>query len=271
MAGDHEDQAQNSYAHIVRPFADFTTVYQGESSARWIMLQEGNNPLDPSAGQDGYAPGLLRGLRVPFGARITMWFPHIYTETTPANPYRYRWMYRLRNLFESQVQRGPWHLTEVAGVTDTTPVTGGPRTLKPAVYRSFCLPQAEPSQIDTTQGSREQFHTRPADVDPISGNPSALPLLPDGTSVGVVQQGVLDPADFGPVAAGMPSFVAVSDIALGDEILFAVSRDTTIAATWDFASPGGVDLRLSRYFAGSPTIGIYVFIGKIPSSMSSFA
>jgi hypothetical protein len=238
------------------------------------MFQEGTNPRDPNAGNPGYSPNLCRGLEVPIGARIQIWIPHIYTVNgTPANiqTYRYRWMYRMRNIFEYRADRGPFHLIESDGVTDTTPGTGGPRILKPAAYRSYSIAQAEPAAPPVaTIAAREQFHVRPVDVDPYSGHPPALPLMPDGTR-GVVQQGVVDPQDFGAVPAGMPLYDVVNDVTTGDELLFAASRDVDVAANYDFTVPGGADALFFRFLEATSTVGIYVFVGKVPSGQNSFA
>lgn len=272
-----QDQAQLSWAHTLRPFATYADAYQGVSAAEWIMLFEGDNPLDANAGTPGYSPFLLRGLPVPPGARIQLWLPHLPTinaDPTKIQVYSYHVMYRFRNLTEYQTNRGGWHLVTGSGVTDTTPVTGGVRTLKPAAYRSFAVQQTEPAPPPSpTVVDRQVFHLRPDDVQPYGGSPPNLPFVPDGMggfARGVVQQGVLDPVVFGNVPAGMPGYDIVNDVALGDELLLAVSRDVTNDPNYDFTF-GGADFVFEQLFATSPNVGIFVMIGKVPSGQNSFA
>lgn len=87
-------------AKIVKPFSGFETKYQGlDPLLNPIALPGG---LDPKAGEEGYDPNLLAGIRVPMGAKIYVWlpryFPDVYGGT--ALNYRYRFVWRLRSLSE---------------------------------------------------------------------------------------------------------------------------------------------------------------------------
>lgn len=265
-----EDQAQLGIKHVLRPFNNALTVYQGQPANYWMMLTEQPSGLDEFAGTPGYPANLLAGLRVPMGARIQIWLPHIYTaQVDPANveTYQFSLVYRLRNLVEyrNSPTRGPWHSPNSLGTPDTTPGTGGPRVLKPAAYRSYAVPQTPPA--DPPSQTREQVKVYPADLSPYAGNPAAgSPLAPDGTQ-GVIQSGVLDPNIVTPFTADSPFFDVINDVALGDELLIGVSRGTSKAANWDFTGP---DANFRIVFSSSVNVGVYVFIGKVPSGQNSY-
>jgi hypothetical protein len=254
--------------HILKPYTGFDTNYQGVAADQWIMLQEGA-ALDPNAGQPGYPAGLVAGLPVVFGSRVSLWLPAIYTqEAQAADTQTYRWhiMWRMRNLQEYRTHRGAYHTATVLGQPDA----GQPRVLKPAAYRSFCIQQAEPADPPVASAAaREQFHARPDDVRPYKGNPPAQPINPDGTAA-TVQSGVLDPAVFGPIQAAMPIYVPIHDVCDGDELLIAVSRDTAPGtATYNF-NVGGSDRQFAR-FMSVVDVGVLVFTGAIPAGENSFA
>jgi hypothetical protein len=269
--GDTEDQAALGVKHVLRPFQGAPLVYEGQPSNGWMMLTEGD-ALDEMAGQPGYPAELLAGLRVPMGARLQIWLPHIYTKQgTPSNvqTYNYSICYRLRNLLEFQTDptRGPWHSANSVGVTDTTPGTGGPRVLKPAGYRSVVVQGTAPSP--PPDQTRIVMSAYPSDVTPFAGNPPAgFPLAPDG-NMGIIQSGVLDPNGLlGIQPAASPLFDIINDVALGDELLIGVWRPQIAAAmTWDFNNADG---NFFTAFTSSPNVGVYVFIGKVPSGQNSY-
>ena len=270
--GDVEDQAQVGVKHVLRPFTGAGAVYQGQPSNGWMMLTEGD-ALDEMAGQPGYPTELLAGLRVPMGARIQIWLPHIYTAAAMdvnVQTYNYSLCYRLRNLVENRTSstRGPWHSPNSIGVPDTTALTGGARVLKPAGYRAVVVQGTAPAA--PPGDSRITMSAYPSDVTPFTGNPPAgFPLAPDG-SMGIIQSGVLDPHGlFGAQGAASPFFDIVNDVALGDELLIGVWRPVIAAATtWDF---GGADAPFFTAFTSSPNVGVYIFIGKVPSGQNSYA
>ncbi len=81
--------AQFSIARILRPYTNFETQYQGQPVDRRIMLSEvvngpGGEARDDLAikGQTGIDPELARGLAVPMGARVLIWFPKILPDNT---------------------------------------------------------------------------------------------------------------------------------------------------------------------------------------------
>jgi hypothetical protein len=267
-----EDQAQMGVKHVLRPFPGFGPVYTGKTALGWIMLTEGN-ALDEFAGQPGYPTELLAGLRVPMGARLQIWLPHIYTvqaDPSQVQTYNYTLIYRLRNLVEYRTSqtRGPWHSPNSVGVPDTT-IGTQPRVLKPAGYRTVTVQGTAPS-APPSQTSRILMSCYPSDVTPFSGNPPVgFPLAPDGNP-GIIQSGVLDPAVFGPHPAASPFFDIINDVALGDELLIAVWRPVIVDVSnnWNFAT---IDSNFFTAFASSPNVGVYVFEGKVPAGQNSYA
>ena len=247
--------------HQLQPFTGFNTLYQGTTALNWLMVTEGGKPLDDNAGKPGYSPNLVRGLPVPMGARLTIWFPHVYVQTTPLQTYRWVVLYRLRNLAEFRTNRGSYHLQQSSpGVANG----GSARVLKPAAYRGFAYQEAEPADPpQQTYQSRGTFNVHPFDYRIYSGRTElGAPLVPNtgsGTQ-GEIQQGVLDPAVFGVEQALCPSWDVVQETALGDELLIGVYRDTDLAATWNF-NVGGADAHLSAYLTGQAG-GVYVFSGS---------
>src|SRR5271154_5270739 len=119
--------AQYGVVRILRPFAGFEATYTGKSTGgNPIAFTQGGLPLDPLAGQPGYAPTLLRGLSVPIGSRILLWIPAIEAVVGGVGvPYSYSFAWRYRSVFDYRQNRGPWHYAkQAAGVPDTTAPPG---------------------------------------------------------------------------------------------------------------------------------------------------
>jgi hypothetical protein len=249
--------AQFGVVRILRPYAGFEAVYGGLATTVAVAFTQGGQPLDPLAGQPGYSPTLLRGLPVPVGARILIWFPIIFTTTAPRIPYAYSVAFRYRSVFDYRQNRGPWHYAkQAAGVPDTTAPPGKQvRVVKPATWATKEFVQAEPA---INEPALINLHN----VEFVVGGGSGInpPVLP-GPLTGTIQQGVLDPATFGSEAI-MPLFQEVEVIADGDEMLILGTRDTVDGA-WNFAT---TDKQFSvLYGNGSgkvfPDVGILTSVG----------
>jgi len=263
--------AQFGVARILRPFSGFRTVYSGQSVNRQIMLTEvldgvGGAALDPAAavGEPGYDPNLVKGLQVPFGARVVVWLPKILPNIEdPALTIRYKWAFswRLRNVYDYRNFRTPYQYPKQgAGVPDTTPGQAGPRIVIPACEQSLAYPQ---TPQPTAPSARVTTNIRSEDVTTGAVN-VGLPFLPNGAS-GVLQQGLADPVTV--AAADFPFYQPVEVQAIGNELLIGLYRDFDVGppptvSTWDFAT---VDLQIGNLLGDDfPDIGVYVMVGSAP-------
>jgi hypothetical protein len=252
---------------ILRPYTGYTTRYQGQSVTRPIMVTEGGVPFDGRAGLPGYNAGLLRGLPVPFGARVSIWLPIIPSPGIGFGdilPYDWCIGWRQRNVFDYRNQRIPFHfpMQNLQGNNE------------------FLIPMA-------AQGSIMQYS------DVVLGlavdNVTQYPLVQagdmvsekfrvtDGAGAGASSPGTLFPnIPIAPVALGAPATFAQQRVGLinnlfpsyvvhelqaqGDELLIGFIRPATDGAgvTWDFTTS---DLGVLRFFEGSPDIGVMINIG----------
>lgn len=288
--------AQFTMGQVLRPFPNFEASYQGKDATIPIAFP---GTLDESAGKSGYSPYLLKGIAVPMGAKVQLWFPVVSQSTGGEAPeltdYVYLLHWRIRTVVDfaraGQLVRSPYHL----GKADP----GAPDTfLAPSSPKRFVLPSAVETvffqQTETTGGGpgvgnlRTELIAVPSDL-ANTGATAGLPLLPpnsappfanafpgsDTTPLGAFQQGVIDPASdtLAPYSIFRPYFT----IAKGDELLITVVRNTLVTPpspdTWDFSS-GGLDEAFSNLYginAAGPThppfedCGIYLFTGSNPS------
>lgn len=253
---------QFSNRYLLRPYAGFTTDYQGQASNTPIALTE---VVDPPAGapRDSlaaartalYDPNLVRGLPVPFGSRIVLWLPSV---VVGADAGRYVWtlVWRLRNLNDHLLTGQPYHVpTTDPGVIDTIANQG--RVAVPAAWQTVTY--AETPAPATNSGSatasiRNESLSTGAIQNPVR------PLLPGGVP-GVVAQGILNPGTTPPQIATAPQWQATEVQALGDELVLLCTRATSLG-TWDFA---GNDASFGSYFGNaSPQYGVYVLVGTAP-------
>lgn len=268
--------AQFGISSILRPFSGFEGIYQGQACTTPLMFTQGGEALDPLAGTPGYSPKLVRGLSVPYGARVSIWLPAIVgSKPLPSlDVWYYHWVisWRLRNVYDFRQRRIPFHYPKQG--------PGQPDTLNPAPTARVVIPAASNPIIYTqTQSSptgQDITSALATDVAASTAINRTLPLLPDGT-LGYFQQGVLNPATWGASGAGSVLYIPYEVQAQGDELLIGVSRsatadspvqnpDTEIA--WGFAA-GEVDARFSDMFGvGSGSayedVGVYVLAGSAP-------
>lgn len=252
---------QFGVARVLRPFVDFEDAYEGKAITVPIMVTEGGEILDEQAGQSGYDPTLLKGLAVPFGARVTIQLPRLNGGTSP-NVYPYTWQitWRMRNLFDNAQQRVPWHLPKQgAGVADA----GSPRVVLPASFQTVIYPESPEPATGITNAN---LRTEQVRVIMATWN---LPYISTaGVAQGIYQQGLFDPAVSSSIAY-LPLFGNYDCHALGDELLIGVTRDSAdfsgggaAEPNWEFGV-GGTDRNFSLLWT-SPDVGINVLVGTAP-------
>lgn len=269
--------AQFGTERFMRPNAGFTDQYDGEAvAANPIWLFPNSQPLDPQAGAPGYDPNLIRGLSVPAGARLILKIPIVTfvesTGPTVLRSYIWAFFWRERNLFDYRTQRIPWHLPQGRGPDDTLVLPASPRVTLPTTSNTIVYNQPEPVSTTLPDTGRAVQKARADDIR-FSASNLAGPILPDA-SRGAVQQGVLDPDDFG-AAATQELFMSHQLQALEDELLIAIYRDSG-PANWDFTLVTGTDLSLGELLGSigrgadglTSRVGVYVKAGSAPGAMT---
>lgn len=249
---------------ILRPSPDFETLYQGQAvDDNPLYLYPRGVSLDPQAGRPGYDARLIRGLRVPVGARIIFQLPNILYEqdADTERGYIYVFQWRERNLFDYRTQRIPYHLPRTEGPTDSTFTPPSPRVVLPVAFSSRVFVQTEPAGDATEAVEQLRRDDLRVGFDTLPG-----PIISAGVE-GVVQQGIFDPATV--AGATRASFLTFEiDRALADELIVAIRRDTG-PANWDFTAVTGADRQLSTFLgtgtgAIQPNNGVYVKTGSAP-------
>lgn len=247
---------------ILRPYSGFETEYEGEAGNTPIPFAEyvngaASEALDPQAGQPGYSGVLLRGVPVPFGARVQIALPSVLN--TQVSGYSWQIVWRLRNNASAWAQEGQggFHFPKQAnGITETT-VPPAARFIIPALYETILFPGSEPG----TANGRATGTLRIENISPRADN-LPLPFLPGGAR-GYYEQGVLDPATTEPWATqqGLPSYNSFFTNAKGNELLLGLYR--AALPNWTFATTD--KLVASMFGASSPVnLGVYVAFGSAP-------
>jgi len=282
--------AQFSVVKTLRPYVNFETDYEGTPCTRPIQVTEvlngtGGEPRDDQAIAltPGYDPNLVRGLKVPMGARVVIFLPRFTPDNVVAGgaDLRYDWLieWRLRNVFDFRTQRVPFHHPKQSlGFPDTSSGTSEPRVVIPAASQTSVYVGAEPTgggppqaQGAVTQNARQEFISSGA-----LGN--ALPFMPGGVLFGSIQQGLSNPGApaIGPFA--LPSFYQIIETqAAGDELILSLRRKDTeqgAAPNWEFGqNPSRVDRFVSVFLGLGDTfngegpfrdIGVMVAWGTAP-------
>jgi hypothetical protein len=274
--------AQFTVAGVLRPFDGFEAVYQGQAVTIPIAFP---GTLDDDAGKPGFSPYLLRGMPVPMGAKMALWFPQV-TNDAEGNQlidYRYLLVWRLRNVGDFQRRRLPYHLSkEAVGAPDTW-LAGSPaqplnQFVLPSATETVLYQQPEvtlPAPIPgvITAPGRAQGNLRTELIN-IPGDllatfvTAGLPLLPPNAApnfanvfpqppatggngirpLGAYQQGVIDPriSNTAPGAMFRPYFT----VAKGDELIVICYRNNNVdaipgSAAWNF---GGLDQQFSNLY-----------------------
>ncbi len=285
--------AQFSIAHVLRPYTDFETTYQGQPVSDRLMLTEvikgpGGEPRDALAilRTPGIDPNLVRGLATPMGSRVLIWFPKILPDNIlaiGATDLRYIWTleWRMRNVFDTRQTRAGWHYAKQGqGVPDTTSGAPEARTVIPAANHTVVYTEAEPTGVrdPVAQNARIESYTMGGQF-PGATPPFGNPLMPGGAT-GAIQQGVLDPATFPGSSFGATSslYQLIETQSAGDELVIGLTRDvpdTGAFPNWDFTqNPGRFDREVSVFLGiGStvptatgpfPDLGVYVLTGCSP-------
>jgi len=263
--------AQFTIAAVLRPFEGFEARYQGEAVTVPIVFP---GTLDDDAGKPGFSPYLLKGLPVPMGAKMALWFPAVVglADGFPALDYRYVLIWRLRNVGDFQRRRIPYHLSkESTGAPDTYLAPMPPeRFVLPAATETVLYQQPEPTAVPPliTQPGFGIGHLRsegvdvPSDLADFSAvAPSAgLPFLPPNAApnfanafplpgantepLGAFQQGVLDPrvSNLAPYSMFRPYYT----VAKGDELMIACYPNNRLGIPdWDFRT---IDAQFSNLY-----------------------
>ena len=272
-----------SIASVIKPFANFESVYQGQPVLSNPLIMPGTS--DPLAGKPGYDPNLLAGVPVPIGSDILIYIPRIlpvYGQTAPI--YSYTLIWRVRSQQEAVADEnfllsgnlGP----RLPGVPDLTGTSPGPRFVIPAAMETLVFTDAEPSIPSIPAGQ----NARSLQIEIFGGVWQAplMPNFPPGgvaasklNKAGVVSQGLYDDtavsgsgSDYARAGwRGAPSYNVLQRKSLGNELMIMVSRSAeTPNEAWDFA---GSDVYFSELFGTNngarppiPNTGILLFTGS---------
>jgi len=258
---------QFGVVRVLRPYADFEDVYQGQAANIPIMLTESGEALDEQAGDTGYDERLVRGLTVPVGARILLAVPNTFSSPGIGQlfPYIYTLSWRFRNLSDFRLKRKSYHFPKQGTGVPETLVDPGDRvplavTNQPVIYNQAEV-AAGPAQAVQTQN----LHTENVRL---AGIGLTNPINPDG-SAGALQQGILTPTASN---AHTRSFFSTQEVqAISDELLISVTREDNdgASANWAFAA-GETDDQFSEIYGKGlaagifPDVGIYVMVGVSP-------
>mgnify|MGYP001563697591 FL=1 len=260
--------AQLTFPKILKPIPNFEALYQGQPGQRVIAFPGGIDQKS-EAGIVGYAPNLQRGVSVPFGSRLCIWIPICADANGVEIVYRYRFLWRLRNVTDFRINREPYHLPDQRyGIQDTSVVPAADRYVIVSGSQQIIYEQVEPdNQPNSTAPGTVRLRNQWFEVRGGTLNGGSPPFDASGNET-IFSQGVLDPATF-PGAAGWPLFNVFRCDAEGDELIVLCTRgDTT--EPWNF-QVGGFDNGFANLYgtggsthASLPNLGIYVFSGSNP-------
>jgi hypothetical protein len=245
--------AQFGIARVLRPFAGFEDVYQGQPGNVPIAIP---GDLDVDAGKEGFNPNLIRGQAVPFGSKITLWIPTILsTIQGQPIPYAYQVIWRLRNLRDFRANRSAYHFPRQEIAEDNEFVI--PSAKKVILFEG-------PNALQEDSNTARQSQTSASfEALQMNTNLETPPLTPSGSNA-AIQQGL--GADAAPQETS--SYNAIQMDAEGDEMIILVTIRTSTTRDWDFGI-GGDDNNFSRFYGSGSgktfrDLGIYVFTGSNP-------
>lgn len=266
--------AQFGNVRVFRPFLGFEKVYQGLPVTTPIAIP-GN--LDPDAGKTGFASNLIAGIPLPLGAKMKAWIPTIFQQVEGeselvVHPYRYRFIWRVRNLGDFRRTRVAYHFPRQTPGSNNQFVV--PSAAKVALYENQpqnyatnsgdSIPSLFSSILEARQSAViESFEFGSAIADP--------PRISTG-AIAAYQQGIAASAGVGNNAT--VSFNIVEMDVDGDELIILVSRNydpQSETRFWDFTSGTGMDSGFSAFFGtddGARAVirdmGIYLMTGSSP-------
>lgn len=258
---------------LLRPQSNFQAIYQNQNIANPLYWYPNGEALDPRAGQPGVSPRLVRGLRVTPGSTLQLWLPNLVYLDLAADPPQargYRWsiIWRLRNLFDFNQARIPWHLVRSRGAADTR-FGDQARTLLPAAYHGlwYNFPPVPGPQFVNAGRCLSQLR-----AEDFLANANALqgPLLDPSGTTGDIQQGVFDPAAIG--GGELPFFLCAEvKVPMADEMLLACYRpeEPGVPDAWGFEATEP-DNTFATFLGATPDLGVFVFLGT-DSGMRSAA
>lgn len=250
--------AQFGIRKVFRPFDGFKAVYTGQDGDIPIAMP---GVLDQNVNKEEFDDNLLAGISTPLGAKALVWIPSLpvgaYSST---QAYRYRFLWRLRNLYDFQNGRKPFH----APITVTGP---DGKILIFAAQKTITVPGTLTSTFDSSAPTMGAQVTSRTAIDGL--NVSSLirrsPLTPNGANA-LIQQGVPH--------VGLVTFNPIWMQCEGDELIILVDKVATgegEPAPWNFAG-GEDDFFFGEFFSGNDAIqpvfrqelGVYVFTGSNP-------
>ena len=245
--------AQFGVARVIKPFAGFESVYEGQPGSVPIAIP---GDLDKDVGRDGINPNLIRGQAVPFGSKITLWVPTILGNTGQPLRYSYQVIWRLRNLRDFRENRTAYHFPRQEIGEDG----------------EFVIPSAKrvllfegPNALQGDSNTARQVQTS-ASFEAIQMNTDleAPPLTPAGNNA-AIQQGLGNDA----APPETSTFNSVQLDAEGDEMIILVTIRNDPGSSerlWDFE---GSDQNFSNFYGSGSgkrfrDLGIYIFTGSNP-------
>ncbi len=256
-------KTQLSMMSVIRPPDGFESVYQGLASSVPIAFP---GTLDPLAGEPGYSPDLLAGIRVSLGARVFVQIPMIVDEYLSVPGYTYKFMWRTRNqsgFNQAQLNGKPASEFHLRG--DEL----GRRNFEPGGQSQdlFFLPGASDielfEQAEPVGDGAASLTMRQQIYLPVMGASWSAPRTPAGNN-GIWQQGVYQYTSN--VNCSGPTFFPLWLDACGDEMLILVSKPAD-GGPWDF---GGSDRGFSNTYGNNngalpntPNVGILISTGSM--------
>jgi hypothetical protein len=270
---------------LLRPFAGFVDVYEGESVSTPILFTPrgadtggGGEALDPLAGSPGYREDLVAAYSVPLGSRVTLAIPLVTAVSgaeEPVGHLYYTWFvwWRYRSLADFRRARIPWHLPRTdLGFSDELIIPGLEQSV---VY----------SQAENLTSVRQIQDIKPAEDIRARGAVPVLnrPLIPGGTR-GSVQQGLPNLFAVSGRDRLLPGFMIYELQAFADELIIGAYRQEDIPTSdeeeeprtvsrpnWNFnGALGAPDSVFAQLFGGvsrvptTPDAGVYVSVGSAP-------
>lgn len=256
--------SQFSATRVFRPFRGFEDVYQGLPVEDTPIAIPGD--LERDAGKTGISPNLLAGISVPYGSKLTLWIPTVISrvggDALVASQYRYSIIWRMRNIRDFVQNRQAYHFPRQSFGENNQFVI--PASQQTSIYDS--TPQNQPAAAPFAE---ERIATQEV---------VAEAFLFNSLQVGVARTPAGNAADY---QQGLESSVAGSNQtasfnvvqldALGDEMMFLISRAPGLSPNWDFSGEFSADRGLSSFYGTDGgtrnpirDMGIYVLSGSNP-------
>lgn len=263
--------AQFSAVRIFKPFQGFELTYQDVPVSVPIAIP---GTLDPQAGKSGFDPNLLAGIPVPMGSKMIVWIPSIFNINSPSGllvqPYKYRFIWRMRNISDFRRSRAAYHFPRQSPGTNGQFVV--PSASKVAIYESVAQNFTTGIEAPLSSQFNSYFEGRQNSFSESIACQSVVPSPPltSAGNPGAYQQGLAA------AAAGSNLTVTFNSIQMdveGDELIVLVDRNYNLVdeeRNWDFTG-GNKDSGFSAFFGTADgtrdpirDMGIYIMTGSNP-------